>query len=314
MRLRVTSIFSQQEGFLSENAGYFEDCATSNNRNSVEENLRKSLWLKPFQSELNRIYTPQKISKFVGHPVHYLLSGNDYNNRSNAVKELVAALYQNNRVSSKRYCEISLSNFDVSDLRRISKLYDCYSGGTIVIRYRKNACSDGGVADVGIEVIEDFCKQIMKHKNDVLTVLCFPRFCDVEKGMFFEYLSMLSFVKLEEGSAKFEDAKNYLLSKAQEDEITLSDEFFSGIDAEKSYTLQELDDAYERYSNNYLKTELFPQYKDISSVNKNQLEEKIQSNSYEKLQKMIGLSEAKRVIDSIINYAKMQKELGVEVE
>lgn len=296
------------DGLLAENRGYRETCIPENStREEIEAELEKALWKRSFKDELDRIYTAPMKEGYFGHPVHYVLMGDNYENRNIATSALIRALYGVKRIRSRRYCEISLSNFNMGDLQCLERLYDCYAGGTIVIKYRADACREGGVEDVAFEAIDAFCEQILAHNRDVLTIFCFPRFCRKENETFIERFPNLSFIEIEEGSVSREEARGYVIAKAKESEFEASESLLSKLSEDKEYSLKEIDDIYAKWEANYVKTDIFPQYSQVSSVRANVVSEKPKSDAYDELQAMVGLAEVKKMIDSIIDYAKMQK-------
>ncbi len=75
----------------------------------------------------------------------------------------------------------------------------------------------------------------------------------------------------------------------------------------KSYSVTELKDIYNDWFNRKLKTNIYPQYRDMVSVRKKSMENKTRGSAWDELMGLIGLGEAKRIIRRALNYYKAQR-------
>ena len=64
---------------------------------------------------------------------------------------------------------------------------------------------------------------------------------------------------------------------------------------------------FDNWYNNKLKTGVYPQYKDIATAKGEVVKAAPKGSAYDELNQMIGLDEAKKVINQALNYYKAQK-------
>lgn len=156
-----------------------------------------------------------------------------------------------------------------------------------------------------------------KYRNKVLTIFCLPREFTKAKDMFYENLGMTSFVELKEEPAYGEQAENFLKMLAKDNRVRTDKRLFSKIEAGKCYWPEELNDLFDQWYNEKLKTTVYPQYKEITNVKREIAKAAPRGSSYDELMGMIGLSEAKRVITQAIDYYKAQKvfaDKGIKID
>ena len=100
-----------------------------------------------------------------------------------------------------------------------------------------------------------------------------------------------------------------LLSMAQEENFTISQDLLEKVGkTERSYTYGELAEIYNVWRAEYMGTTVFPEYKKYVTHITEEDKQVRKSDAYKKLQEMIGLTQAKKVIDGAINYFKLQQE------
>lgn len=315
---RKLSLFSRDysKGVLSDEEYYSEDMVEAS---ADIENLKKrafeSLWGEDLIQEYDRIFSAKKNNKFMGHPVHYLFSSDNFAERERQVKNLIAALHFNKRLSSRRFCNISVSGISYRDLRDIEDLYEYYEGGTIMLRYRHEARQEAGLCDISMEVVEKLIDLIKKNANKVLTIFCFPLTCVKEKNIFFSGLPELSILEFHDNAVDFEHSKAYLMRKIQNDSVKNQGSLLTRIEDGKTYRAEELDKIYDVWYGEYLRSDLYPEYAHCQKVGSEISGEEKHGSAYSKLMGMIGLNDAKKVILKAINYYKAQKmfsEFGFE--
>lgn len=141
----------------------------------------------------------------------------------------------------------------------------------------------------------------------MLTILCLPRECTKLKELFYENLGTVSFVELKEEFLEGEQAGDYLKLLARDNHIRTDKKLFAKLEGNRGYLAPELRTIFDGWYNNKLKTTVYPQYKEITTVKTEVEKAKPKGDAYKELMEMIGLTEAKKVILQALNYHKAQK-------
>ena len=273
---------------------------------SVYDRAEKLLVKESLITEMDRICEGQKRSFFSGHPVHYLVRTDDRDVRRETCRALLQTLHGMGRIFNRRYCFADVHPDDDINFSFLDQLYSSNRGGAIIIRYVVREGYDLDQAGSGIRNIEMICELLKKYRHRVLTILCLPRVCVKEKDLFFEYLSSISFVEIEETFAKGEEAVEQLKLMAKEIGVRTDKDLINRIEPDVGYLTSDLRMIFEEWYNNKLKTKIFPQYKAVAAVSSSVKDAAPKGSAYEDLMNMIGLTEAKKVIDRAIKYRKGQ--------
>ena len=285
-----------------------ENIIDERSQSEVFSNAEKYLLNKTFLPELGRIYAGGASSKPYGHPVHYILQTDDRDTRREAYKTLLQALYANNRLSSKRYSFLDFKPGESFSVMMYDALYKVCSGGAVVVRYLANDDSeDDGFASSERDTIENICEVARRYRNQVLTVVCLPRECKKAKSLFYENLGTMTFVEIQEDFVDGEQAGSFLKMLAKENKVRTDKALFAKLEADKGYLAPDLRAIFDEWYNNKLKTAIYPQYKDLKIAKQEVVKATPKGSAYDELQDMIGLKEAKSVIQKALNYYKMQK-------
>lgn len=274
----------------------------------IFENAERYLFNDTFLPELQRIYEGPAPGKIYGHPVHYMIQTDDTDNRREIFRLLLQALYANGRLMSKRYSFLDFRPGENFSLMAYNSLYSVCAGGAVIVRYLANDDSEeNGFASGEQDTIEKICQVAKRHRNRVLTVICLPRECKKAKAIFYENLGAMTFVELQEDFAGPEQSKAFLKMLAREQHIRTDKHLFSKLEDDKSFMASELRNIFDEWYNNKLKTSVYSQYKDLCTAGRKVVKAAPQGCAYDELQAMIGLSEAKSVIQKALNYYKIQK-------
>lgn len=258
--------------------------------------------------ELDRIYQGAAIENVSGHPVHYMITTDNDDIRDNAVNVLLRSLYANRRIRNRRVCIKGFSYWDDEDETQwLGTLYKSCFGGTVVIPFNMGYDDEDDLASGVREIIESVCQTIKKYQRHVLTVICLPSACSKYKELFMENLGNISLVELTEKLATDESAKSFLRKRAKENGVSVDKNLYEEIEQGKGYLTTELDQIYERWQNQKLKIEVYPQYKNLHTLEHKIIKAKPQGEAYEELMNMVGLSEAKKVLQQALDYYKVQK-------
>ncbi len=260
--------------------------------------------------ELDRIYAGGSFGKIVGHPVHYLIQTDDAGIRQEMIQALLPSLYANGRLQNRRYSSV---RFRGEALHGESSAYDQFyksnAGGTVIVQYSADYddIDDEDTADGIRDTIEKLCSYIKKYRHQVLTILCLPRECTKLKEFFYENLGTVSFVELKEEFLEGEQAGDYLKLLARDNHVRTDKKLFAKLEGNRGYLAPELRTIFDGWYNNKLKTTVYPQYKEITTVKTEVEKAKPKGDAYKELMEMIGLTEAKKVILQALNYHKAQK-------
>lgn len=285
-----------------------ENLVDVRSREDVFAGAERYLMNETFLPELDRIYAHSPATRPQGHPVHYMVQTDDLDTRRESCKLLLQALYAAGRVSSKRYCYLDFRPGENFSVMAYDSLYKVCSGGAVIARYLANDDSeDEGVAGGERDTIERICEVAKHHRNQVLTIICLPRECKKAKAIFYENLGSMAFVEIREDFVNGEQAGAYLKMLCKEHRIRTDKALFAALDAEKGYLATELRSIFEEWYNKKLQTTIYPQYKDLKIAKREVIKAAPKGSAYEDLQDMVGLTEAKAVIQKALNYYKMQK-------
>ena len=297
----------------------FEDSLIKDStKEEIYESASKYLMKDTFIPELDRIYTKNQNVCEQGHPVHYMIETDDPQACNEINNMLLCALYENNRLDSKRYAFIDVSSSDRSTEEIYEHVYKISIGGALIIHFTPNDDAlDSAYSSSDSTKIKCICQIAKKYSNQVLTVICLPRECTKAKNLFFKNLDKFTLIELKEDLVKGERAKDFLKTLAKSVKTRTDKKLFDKLDENESYLASELHDIFDEWYNSKLKTSVFPQYRDIESIRIKDVKAAPQGTAYEELNEMVGLDEAKNAINNAVNYYKMQKifkENGIKTE
>ena len=282
-----------------------------NNKENIYKNAESLFIRNTLVPELDRIYSVKGNKKVIGHPVHYMIESDDMDTKENTIDILVQSLYSNGRINSRRIAVIDFTD-DLGyrlnqTIDTLDGLYASSVGGSIVIDFRMTSEKEGSYASYGRETAEKISELMNKYNNKVLTIFYFPKECTKIKEWFYEYLGIISFVELKEEFVTGIEAKQVLEKKAKERHVRSDKKLVDKIKEDENYLLSDLDKDFDEWFHGKLKRTVYPQYQCIETVIKKKTNEAPKGNSYDELRKMIGLKDAKQVIDQALDYYKAQK-------
>ena len=259
-------------------------------------------------AEIKRIYQRRKYKDVpIGHPVHYMLQSGSKETRNQALRILHTALYQNRRIASRRYCELDLDGFVSLPEGQLNALYEACSGGTIVIPFSEAISDESKFANVRAKIIGAVCTAMRKHRNSVLTIFCLPLTSNKAKGQLLENLGSVTVVPICEEAAFEGRAKSFLRGLARQYNVKPNPALFRPIVSGKGYSTTELNLIFDEWYDRHLKTDIYSQYADLQTANKEIAVKKPKGSAYDELSRMIGLKEVKVVIGQAIDFYKAKK-------
>ncbi len=256
--------------------------------------------------ELDRIYASKGASA-QGHPVHYILQTDNRETRKTISRTLLSALYSNNRIQNKRYCFIDFDERNMPGYE-LEALYKGSIGGAMIIRYNNENYGGGNFASSNNDDIKTICEIAMKYRNKVLTILCMPRAAEDMKQNILDNFGDVTFVEIYEDVIYGERAVQYLKKRAKEYKIRTDKNLTEFLKTDDSgYSAKNLDDIFDKWYDQKLRNVVYPQYKTVVGNKAAIKNAKPKGSAYDKLQQLIGLENAKKVMDGALNYFKAQK-------
>ncbi|MCR4897275.1 MAG: AAA family ATPase [Lachnospiraceae bacterium] len=268
-----------------------------------------------FLEELERIYSDRNERKFYGHPVHYKIAAANVEAAREMLSLLVRALRSNGRLLSTRatyLCDIEEGAHHEEDLDHLFKLN---SGATVAIDMSGSDQDHGVYASSYHQVIQYLAEQIRKTQLRTLTV-----FVEITErpGFSIPMISALQdtlhIIELKEGHGDRKKALEYLKALTKNAMFdTTKKELEKVLPKKDDYTISEVLEVYNKWFSNGLKHKFYQSYRDCEKVSVDF--KHVTDYPYEELQKMIGLTEIKEVVDQIINGAKVQnarKRMGLD--
>ena len=261
-----------------------------------------------FIPEIERIYAGGAEKKVPGHPVHYLVFSADRENRKHLTRLLLGALYTNGRVKSRRYGFINITPKERFSPAGLDTLYRSLVGGSLVVRFENSTNAfDGEYADAIVDITDSVCTVMKQYRNDVQTVICLPNNSENLRTLLFNGFEELAIAELHEDLVTAERARSYFMKKACKNKLRADKALLSTIEEGELYLPCELNDRFAEWFNRKLRCSVYPQYKDVLTGHKGVQKEKPQGNAYDELQSMIGLTEAKAVLQKALDYQKFNK-------
>ena len=282
------------------------------NEEMIGEDLDSSIVFQSIEEEKKRIFSPSAPKEFICHPVHYVIASDNEDLRIEMRRQLLSALYKANRLKSRRVSIISLNplqnvfsaNYKESGTIA-NRLYNKGEGGTVIISGTKaeeenDDCftpSDNGE-------LEAIMFNANMHRDNVLTVI---ELDDNEESLneIKELSDKMDFVILKENLVYDQGAKEYLQLLAKKDGINNIESLLDKVVEGEGCHYSNLSSLYKTWKEERKKS-AFPAYSSFMSNLNIENARKPKGNAYKELQGLIGLENAKRVIDEAIAYFKME--------
>ena len=282
------------------------------NEEMIGEDLDSSIAFQSIEEEKKRIFSPSAPKEFICHPVHYVIASDNEDLRIEMRRQLLSALYKANRLKSRRVSILSLNplqnvfsaNYKESGAIA-NRLYNKGEGGTVIISGTKaeeenDDCftpSDNGE-------LEAIMFNANMHRDNVLTVI---ELDDNEESLneIKELSDKMDFVILKENLVYGQGAKEYLQLLAKKDGINNIESLLDIVVEGEGYHYSNLSSLYKTWKEERKKS-AFPAYSSFMSNLNIENAKKPKGNAYKELQGLIGLENAKRVIDEAIAYFNME--------
>lgn len=268
-----------------------------------------------YREETQRILAGKNQAVFRGNPANYLMISKDEVARRMMARNLISALYRRGRLQSKRYTIIDLGDRDCS-LEGVENFYKINEGATLLLKVYAENFGEGEHARSVVDM-KKVCEIVRKKGSRVLTIFSMDTPSDKNRTRLENYMMGVPLLVFSDSLYKKETAAAELLKMAAAENFTFSRELLERVEkTERSYTYAELVNLYNEWRAEYMGMEVFPEYRQfVTHITEDEKQNVNRSDAYTRLMEMIGLSEAKKVIDGAINYFKLQQEFrnrGIE--
>ena len=282
----------------------------------IKELTQELLYDKSMKAEIDRIYQVENKSEKLHHPVHYIIRSDNDDDYYEIIDCLLSALYENNRIFSKRYSEIEVCDRMDSGRYDLTRLYSLQRGGTVLLKVTPTRGAECALeTDRLCDHLERLGRVINRFSQDVLTVFVLPQVCEKETEAIYKNAEPV-FVEIVPENASGERAKEYLNYKARKAEVTVTDTLYRGIDNEKALTSRELSEHFADWYSHHIRTEIYPQYAEIKKKINAENDSRF-GKALKELNEMIGLENVKKIVYGALDYYKVQKmykQFGKKIE
>lgn len=261
-----------------------------------------------FKEEFKRIYAKENARRFYGQPVHYKILAGNSNAALSLANLLVAALYTNKRLVSRRMNLINNISENCYDEVDFEKILENAAGGTVIIELSGERVNSSQFAHAYEEVVNFISETVKRFQRNTLFI--FVELAD--KPGFAPQLTAhlqddLHIIELHEGAGNRETALDYLKKLMTDDASALytDDELLEAMGDKLTFSASDIYNIREKLFNNSLKNKTYPAYREVDRLI---LADEAKSNdAYADFQEMIGLTEQKALIEQIIAAHRVQK-------
>lgn len=275
---------------------------------SALRDAEKLLADETFKEEFARVYSKENVKHFYGQPVHYKIIAGKANAAFSLANLLVATLYTNKRLISRRISlltNISENCYDESDFE---KIFENAAGGTVIIELSGERVKSGQFAHAYEEVVEFIADTVKRFQRNTLCIFVEA----ADKPGFSEQLTAklqddLHIIELHEGAGNRETALAYLKSLMIDSATTFytDEELLEAMGDKLTFSASDIYSVREKLFNSSLKNKTYPAYREVDRLTVKS-EEKT-NDAYTDFREMIGLKDQKALIEQIIAAHRVQK-------
>lgn len=260
-----------------------------------------------FLEELERIYSDENAKKYYGNPVHYRICASGMKSALDIIDVIVSSLIANKRLCGTRIHKVYDINESCYDETEFEHLFDSAQGNAVIIDMSGTDDDHGSYASAYNRVINYISDVVGEYQ---LNTLCFfvenrehPGFADT---MMAKIAEDIRFITVNEGYGTREQAAAYLKKIVESDDFEITeDDIDKALDDRKMYSVGDIYEIYRKWFKNGLRTHIYKAYSHCEC--EAGLKNDKTSRPYDELQKMIGLTEVKQVVDDIIDSARIRK-------
>ncbi len=270
-------------------------------RETIEKQVKELLMEQNLQPELARILRGADAQNIQGHPVHYCLVTDEPAVRQRTLQILLGALLKTGRVASRRCLSVRFENDDSDD--KIENYFLMAYDGTLVVEFEEWSERES-YAISPQEGFAAFFKIAAKHLQDVLLVLCFSKKEVRMKQRALEATEDTLFVEISEDNVDAAKARHFLRARAKEMGARETAALTAHVKTGETYSISDLTPMLNRWHSKFLRTEVYPQYKELELPQTEKRAPK--GDAFKDLHGMIGLAGVKDVLDNVLQTHKMR--------
>ena len=137
---------------------------------SAKKDAQNLLADETFKEEFNRIYSKENAHHFYGQPVHYKILAGNTGAALSLSNLLVAALYTNKRVVSRRINVITNVSDNCYDEIDFEKILENAAGGTVIIELSGERVNTGQFAHAYEQVVEFIAETVKRYQRNTLCI------------------------------------------------------------------------------------------------------------------------------------------------
>ena len=277
---------------------------------SAKKDSQSLLADETFREEFERIYAKENVHHFYGQPVHYKIIAGNTAGALSLSNLLVATLYTNKRLVSRRLNIITNVSDNCYDESDFEKILENAAGGTVVIELSGERVNTGQFAHAYEQVVEFISEIIKRYQRNTLCIFIElagkPGFAPQLTARLQEDLHI---IELHEGAGNRDTALQYLKDLMDSSDSAMSlytdEELLEAMGDKLTFSASDIYGIREKLFNSSLKNKTYPAYREIDRL-KVKSEEK-NNDAYSDFQEMIGLKEQKALIEQIIAAHRVQK-------
>ena len=263
-----------------------------------------------FKEEFARIYSKENAKHFYGQPVHYKIFAGNTKASLAMSKLLVAALYSNKRLISRRISIITNVTENCYDEADFDRIFENAAGGTVIIELSGERVKTGQFAHAYEEVVDFIADTVKRHQRNTLCI--FVELFD-KPGFAPQLTSRLQedlhIIELHEGAGNRDTALNYLKMLLLVPDLTMpeytDEELLVALGEKLTFSASEIFSVREKLFNNALKEKTYPAYREVERLTVESA--KKDNDAYTNFNEMIGLTEQKALVEQIIAAHRVQK-------
>ena len=277
---------------------------------AAKKDAKSLLADETFKEEFERIYSKENVHHFYGQPVHYKILAGNTGAALSLSNLLVAALYTNKRLVSRRISIITNVSDNCYDECDFEKILQNAAGGAVVIELSGERVSTGQFAHAYEQVVEFIAETVKRYQRNTLCI--FVELAD--KPGFAPQLTAklqddLHIIELHEGAGNRETALSYLKDLMENTnaatKLYSDDELLEAMGDKLTFSASDIFNVREKLFNSSLKNKTYPAYREVDRL---KVEDETKSNdAYADFKDMIGLTEQKALIEQIIAAHRVQK-------
>ncbi|MBR6886876.1 MAG: hypothetical protein IKN16_00305, partial [Selenomonadaceae bacterium] len=262
-----------------------------------------------FKEEFERIYSKENVHHFYGQPVHYKILAGNTSAALSLSNLLVATLYTNKRLVSRRINIITNVTDNCYDETDFEKILENAAGGTVIIELSGEKVNSGQFAHAYEQVVEFVSETVKRYQRNTLCI--FIELAD-RPGFAPQLIARLQddlhIIELHEGAGNRETALSYLkdlLSDADSATLYTDEELLEAMGDKLTFSASDIFNVREKLFNSSLKNKTYPAYREVDRLSVKSEEKS--NDAYADFQEMIGLTEQKALIEQIIAANRVQK-------